>query len=452
MENTEKNLINEDTEREYHEHHEHHEHREHHGHHHSHHHHTSGKKKKKKESRTAQKIRYYLRKNKKKLILNTSVILGSLAVLITVLVVIAQMDKKPGTQEEAPREDLSVAALTATVRLEVPFYTTPQYVASEAVKAYMNTDAQQSVEETVNQYWSANNRLDTGLPVKLFYEVSGIPEGCTVQSAVFEVSETEDFLNARTLTPAKGASSVSVYHLKTGTRYYYRVTLDISNGNQVMAQSSFETAQSPRMLLVDGAVNVRDIGGWTTASGQRIRQGLLYRGSELDGRVEAKYSITSTGMDTLLDVLQIRSEMDLRGRGYAGSLGEQVTYFNYAIVEYDSLLNSDHNEVVRQLFTELAKAENYPMYLHCTYGMDRTGTVCFLLEALLGVGEDDLIRDYALSAMHYGGVNEERFDDLLVALKRQAGSNLMEKTENYLISAGVTREQISSIRSIFLEQ
>ena len=34
---------------------------------------------------------------------------------------------------------------------------------------------------------------------------------------------------------------------------------------------------------------------------------------------------------------------------------------------------------------------NFPMYVHCAGGADRTGTVCFIVEALCGVCEADLL-------------------------------------------------------------
>lgn len=31
------------------------------------------------------------------------------------------------------------------------------------------------------------------------------------------------------------------------------------------------------------------------------------------------------------------------------------------------------------------------MNIHCTYGLDRTGTMCYLLDELLGMPEEDII-------------------------------------------------------------
>ena len=87
--------------------------------------------------------------------------------------------------------------------------------------------------------------------------------------------------------------------------------------------------------------------------------------------------------------------------------------------------------------------------MHCTYGRDRTGTICCLLEALLGVSEEDLWREYQLSALDEKYLDSS-FDRFMVALDNLEGDTLQQKTENYLLSIGVTAEEIASIREIFL--
>ena len=97
------------------------------------------------------------------------------------------------------------------------------------------------------------------------------------------------------------------------------------------------------------------------------------------------------------------------------------------------------------------------MYLHCTHGVDRAGTTTLLLEALLGVSKDDLIRDYELSAFYHNYAHVYRYLDnggtimgLLAELEKYEGESLSEKTANFMQSIGVTAEEIESIRTIFL--
>lgn len=41
-----------------------------------------------------------------------------------------------------------------------------------------------------------------------------------------------------------------------------------------------------------------------------------------------------------------------------------------------------------------ANPDNYPIIFHCRGGADRTGSLAFILNALQGVSEADLIKDY----------------------------------------------------------
>ena len=81
---------------------------------------------------------------------------------------------------------------------------------------------------------------------------------------------------------------------------------------------------------------------------------------------------------------------------------------------------------------------------------DRTGTVCYLLEALLGVDEVSLMKDYQLSGLHHGGVSADEMSEFVGRLKGLSGATMQEKVEGYLLSIGVTAEEIASIRHIFL--
>lgn len=92
--------------------------------------------------------------------------------------------------------------------------------------------------------------------------------------------------------------------------------------------------------------------------------------------------------------------------------------------------------------------ENYPVYLHCTYGLDRTGTVCYLL----GVSEQDVMRDYCLSLLHHRGVTTASITELSFYLNRLEGATMKQTVEGHLLPIGVTAEEIASIRSIFPEQ
>ncbi|MBQ2718585.1 MAG: tyrosine-protein phosphatase [Clostridia bacterium] len=261
--------------------------------------------------------------------------------------------------------------------------------------------------------------------------------------ATLEISEDEGFSSPLTLS-GKGECFVTV--LKLATRYFARVRTATECSETV----SFTTEdRAPRFLTVEGATNVRDCGGWKTKDGRRVRQGLFYRGSEIGGRINA----TEEGLRTLREQLGIRAVLDLRGPTAQPKdpLGADY-YLNVPFSAY-------HNGIyilptMHDVFKFLADKRHYPMYFHCMGGADRTGTIAFLVNALLGVSETDLADDFELTTLSLFGVrsrNSQSYLGLLSAIAAYDGETLSEKVENYLLAAGITEEEIATIREIFLE-
>lgn len=416
---------------------------------HHHHHRHSVKRRRKRES----KFKRFLRHNKKTL-LNVA---GALAIVTLIVLIAVLMDGRILFDEDPADESGEVVKeTTSTIQLEIPMFTKEVSLVSPAVVAYMNAEDGVSIGEILEKYDEEDGtRLDVGMPVTLSYAVKGIPSGYSVKTAKILVSENENFANPIVHTLKSGVTSVDVYDLKTNMIYYYRVELTLSNGSLTTASGTFKTADTPRILSAEGVYNLRDIGGWKTASGKAIKQGLLYRGTELDGLVDASYSITANGVNTMLATFGIRTDMDLRyseDNPYGtDALGAGVEHIYYGAQMYSDIFGEEGKNAMRALFADLADESNYPVYLHCTQGLDRTGTACYVLEALLGVEEEDLMKDYQLSALHHKNLwAMEQMEAFVADFNNLKGETLQEKAEGYLLSVGVTAEEIASIRNIFL--
>ena len=101
------------------------------------------------------------------------------------------------------------------------------------------------------------------------------------------------------------------------------------------------------------------------------------------------------------------------------------------------------------------------MVFHCSMGRDRTGTTAFLILGLLGVDEDTLRHEYYASFFStQGAFDTEEFPLLIANVNRlvkelekfgDAGDTLQEKIEAYMLSIGVTEQEIANIRAIWLE-
>ena len=69
-------------------------------------------------------------------------------------------------------------------------------------------------------------------------------------------------------------------------------------------------------------------------------------------------------------------------------------------------------DTMRYVMQSVVDGDN--IYFHCTIGTDRTGTLAYFLEGLLGVSEEEKLEDYELSYF-YGMLNRHRFHDNLVS-------------------------------------
>ena len=204
-------------------------------------------------------------------------------------------------------------------------------------------------------------------------------------------------------------------------------------------------------VIIDGVKNVRDLGGWTTTDGKKLKDKVIIRGAELDGVVDPTSKITNTGINTMKNDLKVKFEMDLRSPEVGGQdvLGEGVTHKYYDASVYGDIFTDEGKANMKEIFTDLANPDNYPLYMHCTYGIDRTGTVCYVLEAMLGMKESDINSEYALS-IGFGSYNRTKRNQIKAGLNKYTGSTLKDKATAYLIDCGLTESQINSIRNTML--
>ena len=267
---------------------------------------------------------------------------------------------------------------------------------------------------------------------------------------VMQYADNENFDGAVTVHGLQ-SRSYRVYNLMLGETVWWRggTTLEEAQANPI---HSMTTATSgPRNLYIDGVTNVRDIGGYESllVAGGRIRQGLYYRGAKLDG-------ITDAGKAEMVR-LGIRQEIDLRDNYQCN--GPYVDGIKYTAVSIPSGSESrrfeEFAEEYRTIFGLIAKADENPVYLHCTAGADRTGISTFILLTVCGAKYEDIARDYLFTNFSTQGSRLNNFTTEFrqwwSKLDGFAGETKAEKAKAWLISKGVTAEQVERIREIFVE-
>ncbi len=343
-------------------------------------------------------------------------------------------------------------------------------ILGEKARAYMNAADSTSIAKIVEREagfipqnqseWYQRDtkpfrayRFDKPLPVTLEFALAELADGATLTEATVLLSENENMTNAVAYTTS--TTTIDLYNLKTDTAYYWQVTALLSDGSTATSEiGCFFTADTPRLLYIDGLYNVRDIGGWEGLDGERIRQGLVYRGTQLDGlHNEPDFMLTEEGA-TALALLKIKTDLDMRGDKLADSPIEGAVRKNFAPGSYGSAFGSG-KYIYGQMLKEFANPDNYPMYVHCTYGADRTGTLFYILEALLGVSEENLLREYELTGLVLGSVSREPIlrpdlHKVFDGLNAYSGETLAERAEAYCLDVGLTQDEIDTIREIFL--
>lgn len=305
--------------------------------------------------------------------------------------------------------------------------------------------------DSILDYARGKEELSRPRPVVLSWETGDL----SAESYQVLLSTHADMTGAVEYTTEE--KRLEVYNLLLGTTYYWCV-----KGGGVRSDiSSFTTGtQAPRNLYVDGVTNVRDLGGWQTADGGRVKQGMLYRTGRLNESFaeEVTPEITPEGI-AAFRALGIQTEIDLRRltNGEYGQLEDSLIpdASLYAFpMEWDGNILTLNPDAVAGVFSLLADEDNYPIIFHCNIGTDRTGLIAFLLGALLGVAEEDLYRDYLFS--NFAAIGDGRSADgiknsYVATIKAMPGDTLAEKARATLLSVGVTEKEIASIEDIMKE-
>ncbi|MBQ8726572.1 MAG: tyrosine-protein phosphatase [Clostridia bacterium] len=309
------------------------------------------------------------------------------------------------------------------------------------------------------------NKIDVfaPTPIKITWTSEETPNYCE-----FLISTKNDMSNP--VVYMVNGCSVTLENLFMGYDYYYQIYAKFDDKLVKSRIFKFTTEYLPRTVFWgENISNTRDWGGYYTVDGKhRVKQGIVYRGGKLE-------DITKAEKSRILGVFGIKTDLDLRkdGTGSGSSpLGADVNYVEllgpYYLggtgIDFGASLHEDRLAYKQALIDEIkvfANPDNFPVYVHCSLGRDRTGTLCFLINALLGVGETDLYRDYEISMMSKMGRLDNQTSSNMVRtfsslynyiLNFIPGNTLAENAEAYMLSIGITQAEIDAIKVNMLEK
>ena len=293
------------------------------------------------------------------------------------------------------------------------------------------------------------------------------------KASFLRISSVPDMSDAIELSLS--ASPASVYNLIPGVRYYYSV---LSEDGTVLKESSV-IPKGPMRMIHGLWKNSRDLGGWR-AGNKTVCYGKIYRGANLDDiqtKPEEKFIVLSQ--------LGVGVDLDLRGMppGNAGGSGElnpwastdpviykNIKLWNYFVPSSNSgayferapgVSADQYQYAIRCIIGWLKDGK--VVYFHCHGGADRTGTLAFLIEALLGVSESDIAKDFELttysnSIHRRNGVGGWFYKPMVNYIRTFApGGSIQEqvtawaKTRHSDSVEPLTDEEIDALKKLMLE-
>lgn len=299
-----------------------------------------------------------------------------------------------------------------------------------------------------NPYPSENSRP---MPVTLKWETETAKEGLTYKvllSRNSDLSDAEVFEDLKT-------TSLNVVNLYIATQYYWKVYAMLETETVYESEIySFTTADiAPRCIKVDSISNVRDLGGWKTIDGRRVRQGCMYRSTEFNDH----YSLSEAGADTMVNQLGIKVDFDIRGMNMPFFDESVIRHEEFAIGSYGGILGTLPKSTVRRIYNLMLNSVNEPFVTHCYGGADRTGSLVFIMNGLLGVSYKDLCTDFEFTGFSVHGERcqfGDEFKALIKSLRRygEEGDTINQCIENFFIKRGITESEIKTLRDTLLEE
>ena len=198
-------------------------------------------------------------------------------------------------------------------------------------------------------------------------------------------------------------------------------------------------------------VNMRDLGGWS-CDGGTVKYGKLFRGGVPN----------ANDLDIFLNQLRILYELDLRGAAEAASSPSVLKdKIGYSVFDTYAWYNISDSALWRQMLGVVFDCvkTSRPVYFHCAAGADRTGTLACILEALLGMNQSDIDKDYELTSFYTGTAddtaarrrNESEWSGLISAINAKNGSTFRDKVVDFVLSLGFSIDEINAYRAAMID-
>ena len=259
--------------------------------------------------------------------------------------------------------------------------------------------------------------------VEISWNFSDKPQGFMVYAG-----ESPDHIDRKNpVASSRANSSAKISGLDPNTRYYFEVAL--KEGSKVVV--------SDRRVPLEGSVNFRDLGGYETSDGRRVKWGQVFRSDNLgrltdrdvsfvqrmgirmvcDFRTPAEANklpdlFPQTKRDNYLHLPIQHGEFDPAGTFERIKNGD-IEWMTEEFMITGYLKNiDDFAPVWSKFFKTLADGSKRPLVFHCTGGKDRAGVCAALTFLTLGIPEETVIDDHGLSNLYIAAVLVRLYDQV----------------------------------------
>ncbi|MDR2636190.1 MAG: tyrosine-protein phosphatase [Campylobacteraceae bacterium] len=222
---------------------------------------------------------------------------------------------------------------------------------------------------------------------------------------VFAGETPESIDTNSVIAEGSGADEINITQFSPDKRIYFQYVLE----------ESVKIGASERLLPMQGAYNVRDVGGYKTDDGRTVKWGKVFRSGSLNQLTNAdKTYLENIGIRTVVDFRE-SSEKILSPDEHLNSVTKRLEYPVNAgnimqvvqtaeenmqsMVEVNRLFVTDFQDEYRRFF-ETLMSEEKPLLFHCSAGKDRAGFAAAMFLSALGVDKETVIQDYLLSSIY----------------------------------------------------
>lgn len=226
-----------------------------------------------------------------------------------------------------------------------------------------------------------------------------------------------------------------------------------------------KTLQPGNQIKLQGAVNVRDLGGYKTTDSLTIKPHKLIRSAELEALSDSdkKKLINTYKLSHIVDFrtnteVKTKPDPELKGVKYThdsvmkdngaststqdltASLAKMDNPETFLINANKSFVTDDTSiQAYKDFFNVLLENKDGSVLWHCTAGKDRAGFGTALVLSALGVDKNTVIEDYMLSNKYRAAENEKAIQAVAAKTNNkkviEGMTAVMEVRESYINAA-----------------